>query len=85
MRHNSWICPDISSAWTSSFAILSNYFVSQLQFVTTATIYLCVTFFLISDQHEFSSCAVNIQQMNTDKFVSDSYMNYEPLRDVSCQ
>jgi hypothetical protein len=27
---------------------------------------------------------VQMQEINTDKFVSDSYKNYEALRDVSC-
>jgi hypothetical protein len=54
IRHNSWSCPDISSVWTSSFAMLFNYFLSQIQFVTTATKYLrLIFFFYISDHHAF--------------------------------
>ena len=32
----------------------------------------------------FAFGALQVQELNTDKFVSDSYKNYEPLRDVSC-
>jgi hypothetical protein len=64
IRHNSWSCPDISSAWTSSFAMLFNYFLCQIQFVTTATKYLHLFslfllfyfyffVFYISDHHGF--------------------------------